>query len=84
MLCVTYPFTKYVSCSSTSIDTISTSLVSISIEVIGTSTNEPLSDLSNLSSYQSVNPLMGDIAQGLTPTQTEGDKVISIKRPATK
>ena len=41
-------------------------------------------DLSNLSSYQSVNPLMGDIAQGLTPTQTEGDKVISIKRPATK
>ena len=41
-------------------------------------------DLSNLSSYQSVNPLMGDIAQGLTPTQTEGDKVISVKRPATK
>ena len=41
-------------------------------------------DLSNLSSYQSVNPLMGDIAQRLTPTQTEGDKVISIKRPATK
>ena len=50
LLCVTYPFTKYVSCSSTSIDTISTSLCSISIDVIGTSTKDPLSALINLSS----------------------------------
>ena len=34
LLCVINPFTKYVSCSSTSIDTISTSLCSISIDVI--------------------------------------------------